>query len=192
MHFNAPIFVVSGASGSGKTTICREMARRFGWYYSISHTTRQKREHEKNGQDYYFVDTTTFEAMIGHGDFLEWARVYDNYYGTSKRVLEEKLASGQGVILDVDTQGAASIKAVWPESILVFIDTVDLKQLEARLRARQTDHEAEIKKRMACAEGEIARKHQYDYIIINDDLDRSIARFLELIRDRTGLVPATT
>jgi guanylate kinase len=189
MSFKAPIFVVSGASGSGKTTICREMARRYDWYYSISHTTRQRRAHETDGRDYYFVDVTTFQNMIAQNDFLEWAQVYDNYYGTSRRIIEDRLRAGQGVILDVDTQGAANIRKALPQCALVFIDTVDLHELEGRLRQRHTDSDQEIAKRMSCAWGEIAKKDQYDDVVINDTLDGAIARFDEIIFKHAGLKP---
>src|SRR3989338_4559278 len=107
---NSPIFVISGASGSGKTTVCRKMAEEFGLYYSVSHTTREKRPQEVHGRDYYFVSLTTFEDMIKGHKFVEWAKVYNNYYGTSKTVIEDHLHLGQGVILDLDTQGASNIK----------------------------------------------------------------------------------
>lgn len=178
-----PIIVVSGASGSGKTTLCHEIASAFDFYYSISHTTRPQREQEVDGRDYFFVDLARFQQMIQAGDFLEWARVYDNFYGTSRLILEGKLAKGQGVILDVDTQGAANIKKAVPGAFLVFIDTPDLNELNKRLQDRRTDSSAEIQKRMASAEREIAHKAEYSRVIVNDKLDRALLEFKQIVRE---------
>jgi guanylate kinase len=169
-----PLFVVSGASGSGKTSICRKIATEFGLYYSVSHTTRPKRAKEVEGKDYFFVSAVEFKALIKAGEFLEWAQVYDNYYGTSKRIIEEKLAKGSGVILDVDTQGAASIKTLFPDAVLIFLNTPSLKDLQDRLTMRGRDSNDEIKKRVAYAENENAKMAQYDYVILNDDFDRAV------------------
>lgn len=169
-----PLFVVSGASGSGKTSICRKIAAEFGLYYSVSHTTRPKRAKESQGKDYFFVTAEEFQKLIKAGEFLEWAQVYDNYYGTSKRIIEEKLAKGCGVILDVDTQGAASIKGLFPEAVLIFLNTPSLKDLQDRLTHRGRDSDDEIKKRVAYAENENAKMSQYDYVVLNDDFDRAV------------------
>jgi guanylate kinase len=178
----APLFVVSGASGSGKTTLCRRLANEYGWYYSISFTTRAKRSHEIHGRDYFFVSRDEFERMVAKGDFLEWAEVYQNLYGTSRRLIEESLAKGQGVILDVDTQGAGNLKAILPQAVTVFIDTPSVADLEVRLKARATDAADEIARRVAHAQKETAKKGQYDCVIVNDDLERAVAEFKELIK----------
>lgn len=178
----SPFIVVSGASGSGKTTICRKMAQKFNLYYSVSHTTRQMRPSEENGVDYFFVSEDEFTAMIDKGDFFEWAKVYDNYYGTSKRIIEQKLEAGQGVILDLDTQGAEQIKEIFPSAVLLFIDTPSIEDLEKRLASRATDSFEEITKRVAHAEHEIAKKNQYDYVVINDNLEVADAEVREIIQ----------
>lgn len=178
-----PFIVVSGASGSGKTTICRKMAAKYGFYYSVSHTTRLKRPIENHGIDYYFVSEDEFQAMIARDEFFEWARVYDNFYGTSKKIISEKLADGQGVILDLDTQGAAQIKNQFPKALLVFIDTPSIEDLQQRLSSRATDSKQEIAKRVARAENEISKKGQYDYVVMNDNLDDAISQVETIIEN---------
>lgn len=181
MKFTAPFYVVSGPSGSGKTTICRRIADEFGWYYSVSHTTRALREGEKEGVDYFFVNAAKFQDMIQKGEFLEWARVYDNYYGTSRQNIEERLKCGQGVILDVDTQGAAQIKKLMLKAILVFIKTVELDDLKARLKTRGQDDDGEIAKRMKNAQSELSHIGEYDHVIVNDDIKNSVQKFKLII-----------
>ena len=181
---DAPFYVVSGPSGSGKTSVCHAIANEYNWYYSVSHTTRTMREGEENGKDYYFVSVDEFKQMIEKGDLLEWAKVYDNYYGTSKKHIEERLQQGQGVILDLDTQGADQIKKLMPRAILVFIKTPDLDELRERLRNRGQDDEAEISKRMSNAENEMSHIDEYDHVILNDELDRAVNRFKEIIQNQ--------
>lgn len=170
-----PLIVVSGASGSGKTSICRQIAKAFGLYYSVSHTTRPRRDKEENAVDYFFVSPDEFQRLVSSGEFLEWARVYDNCYGTSKKIIEDKLESGIGVILDVDTQGAANIKRLFPDAVSIFLNTPTLNDLENRLKKRGRDSEDEIQKRVAYAAGENAKMGQYDHVVLNDDFDRAIA-----------------
>lgn len=181
-HKNMPLFVISGASGSGKTSICRKIAAAFGLYYSVSHTTRPRRNKEKDGVDYFFVTDDAFQKLVANGEFMEWARVYDNCYGTSRRIIENKLKSGTGVILDVDTQGAANIKKIFPDAVLIFLNTPTLQDLEDRLKERGRDSEDEIKKRIAYATGENAKMNQYDHVVVNDDFDRAFAEVSEIVR----------
>ena len=176
-----PFIVVSGASGSGKTTICRKIAENLGLYYSVSHTTRAKRPSEAHSVDYYFVSVPDFMGMIDSGDFFEWAKVYDNFYGTSKKIIQEKLAQGQGVILDLDTQGATQIKALFPESVLIFVDTPSLEDLQKRLHVRATDSAQEIAKRISHAENEIAKKGHYDFVVLNDQLPKALASVQKIV-----------
>lgn len=179
---NPSLFVVSGASGSGKTTICRTLADEFGLYYSVSHTTRPKQENEIEGRDYYFITRDAFQSMIDNDDFIEWAPVYHNFYGTSKKVVEEHLQKNQGVILDLDTQGAASIKKHFPDAILIFLKTSTLEDLKKRLQKRGRDSEEEIKKRVAYAKNEMAKMNQYDFIILNDNLENAVALAREIVK----------
>lgn len=169
----APFVVVSGPSGSGKTTLCRMIAKDNDWYYSISHTTRPQRAKEVNGRDYYFVGSGEFRDLVASGEFLEWAQVYDNNYGTSKRIIESKLAQGQGVVVDVDTQGASHIKKLYPEAVLIFIKTGTPEMLRQRLVLRGRDGQQEIDKRMKNAVTELEHVSEYDYVVVNDDLQQA-------------------
>lgn len=179
---SAPFFVISGPSGSGKTTICRKMAEEFGWYFSISHTTRAQRKNEINGSDYFFVSVADFKNMMKRGEFFEWAEVYGNFYGTSKKIIEEKLKTGQGVILDVDTQGAANIKKLMPKAVLVFINITSLDELKSRLEKRGRDTKQEIERRLNNAREEMSHIKEYDAVICNDNLDAALDEMRKVIR----------
>lgn len=180
------LVVISGPSGSGKTTICRQISAEYGWYYSISHTTRSKKDGETEGADYFFIEEDEFKKMITEGDFLEWANVYENYYGTSKKVIFDKLNQGHSVILDLDTQGAKSIKAIYPEAILIFIKIPSLDELEKRLVGRGRDSNQEIQKRLGSAEEELKSIHFYDHVVVNADLDKAIKDVKMIIQDNLG------
>lgn len=180
---NPPIIVVSGASGSGKTTICRILSNEFGLYYSVSHTTRARRDREVNARDYYFVSVDEFKSMIANDDFVEWAEVYGNYYGTSRRIIEQYLKAGRGVILDLDTQGAANIKKSYHGACLIFLKTPELLDLRNRLVKRGRDSTQEIERRLAYAQNELAKINQYDHVIINDDLDRAVNEARHIVKN---------
>lgn len=177
-----PVIVVSGASGSGKTTICRILSNEFGLYYSVSHTTRAKRDREVYARDYYFVTAGEFKKMIAAGDFVEWAQVYNNYYGTSRRLIEQHLSQGRGVILDLDTQGATNIKKAFPEALLIFLKTPKLEDLRERLLKRGRDSAAEIERRLAYAQNELSQIGQYDHVIVNDDLDKAVDEARQIVK----------
>lgn len=170
------ILVLSGPSGSGKSTLIKEMVKDIGpYYFSISTTTRAPREGEKEGVDYYFVDKEHFKNDICEELFLEYATVHDNYYGTSLRPVEEALNEGKLVIFDIDVQGHESIKKRLGEiATSVFITTPTYAELEKRLLARQTDSQETIQKRLKMAKEEIKRIDEFDYILINDDLDQAV------------------
>ncbi|GAV23730.1 guanylate kinase [Carboxydothermus pertinax] len=169
------LLVVSGPSGAGKGTICQEIRKRNpNLFYSISATTREKRVGEIEGVHYYFIDRAKFEQMISNKEFLEWADVYGNYYGTPKKPVFEALARGQDVILEIDIKGARQVKKSYPEGIFVFILPPSIAILEERLRKRGTDREEIIAKRMKMAREEIANCDWYDYLILNDDIDAAV------------------
>lgn len=178
---------MSGPSGSGKTTLCRFLSKKYDLHYGISHTTRPKRESERNGVDYYFVTHDEFNQMIGRQEFLEHATVYDNLYGTSMKSVYDYLDHGQGVILDVDTQGAKSISARCPEAFTIFIKGPSLEELKARLTRRGTDDEAVIAKRLMKAQEEEARTHYYDKVVTNDDLNRARVLLSQLIEEKYAI-----
>lgn len=168
------VFVLSGPSGSGKSTLISEAKKRVdNLAYSISHTTRSPRLNEKEGVDYFFVDTATFEEMIEKDAFLEWAHVYDDYYGTSRKSVEEKLKTGFDIILDIDNQGAKIIKEKISDCRLVYILPPSIETLEKRLLNRATDNHSVIEKRIKQAGNELSNCSWYDYLIINDDLEKA-------------------
>lgn len=177
------LFVISGPSGAGKSTIVRALRERVeGLGYSISHTSRKRRSNEKDGIDYHFVDNKRFEEMIEEGAFVEWAKVYDDYYGTSFASLNSQTDLGLDVALDLDAQGAKNIKGHFENSISVYVLPPSFEILEKRLRKRATDRESVIEARMEKALGEIRKAGWYEYIIINDDLENAVREMESLIR----------
>jgi guanylate kinase len=169
------LFVVSAPSGAGKTTLCRELRKRVpGLAYSISVTTRAPRPGETNGVDFDFVDDARFKAMVEAGEFAEHATVHGHHYGTRAATLERALASGTDILLDIDTQGAARLKAHTPEAVLIFIVAPSMKELEQRLRERRSDGETEITRRLARAREEIPLWPRYDYLVVNRDVKEAL------------------
>ena len=170
------LFIVSSPSGGGKTTlISRLLARRDGdLHFSVSHTTRPRRSGEENGREYHFVSARDFREMIGREEFLEWAEVHGNLYGTARQEVLPRLRAGQDVILDIDVQGVRQVKQKYPASIAIFILPPSAEELGRRLRARGLDDEAQIEKRLANAAREIGEVSHYDYAIINDDLEKAL------------------
>ena len=186
------LFVVSAPSGAGKTSLCRAITNSLEQLtHSISYATRKPRPGEIDGRDYYFVSQERFQDMIKAGDFAEWAEVHGNLYGTSRRVLDEMIAKGIDVILDIDTQGAKQIKSKYETAVFIFIMPPSLEILEERLRNRRSDDEAEIRKRMRRAHEEIRDYSMYNYIIVNRDFDRALTEIRSIVvaeRCRTHLV----
>ncbi|HET9793131.1 MAG TPA: guanylate kinase [Thermoanaerobaculia bacterium] len=170
------LFIVSSPSGGGKTTlISRLLTRHSGdLHFSVSHTTRARRNGEEDSREYHFVTAKDFRGMIGRDDFLEWAEVHGNLYGTARREVLPRLLAGQDVILDIDVQGVRQVKGKYPGSIAIFILPPSAAELSRRLRARGLDDEGQIEKRLANAAREIDEVSQYDYAIINDDLERAL------------------
>ena len=176
------LIVISAPSGTGKTTLCHMLLKEFkDLEFSISYTTRKPREGEVNGKDYFFVNKETFQKMIDEGDFLEWAEVYGNFYGTSKSQILRALNEGKDILLDIDTQGALNVKENFPEAVLIFILPPSLEELERRLRNRGTDDEETIKKRLRIAREEIKKALLYDYLIINDNLEVAFEKLKSII-----------
>ncbi len=169
------VLVVSAPSGAGKTTLCRRLLEEDPEIsFSVSYTTRPPRPQEQHGKDYFFVDRPTFEAMIQEGEFLEWAEVYGNLYGTARSQVLARLQEGHDVLLDIDVQGAFQVRQkLGPEAVLVFILPPSLEELAKRLRARSTEDEETIKKRLAAAEKEIKQAEKFDYLVLNEDLEEA-------------------
>ncbi|MBE0616841.1 MAG: guanylate kinase [Proteobacteria bacterium] len=166
--------VISAPSGAGKSTLVRELRRRVeGLEFSVSHTTRAPRAGEADGVEYHFVDRPAFEAMIERGAFAEWAEVHGNLYGTSLHALQERLAQGVDVILDIDVQGALQLAEKVPEALLVFVLPPSWDELRRRLRGRGSDEVAVVERRLANARGELGQALRYHYLVVNDHLDRA-------------------
>jgi len=170
------VFIISAPSGSGKSTlVARLLAAVPGLKFSISYTTRAPRGHEKDGLDYHFVSREAFEAMLARDEFLESAQVFGNYYGTHRGILEAARESGEDLVLDIDVQGARQLRDRIPEAVSVFILAPSRRILEERLRARGEDREEVIERRLKAAAEEIKGYKDYDYVLINNDLDESAA-----------------
>lgn len=176
------LFVISGPSGAGKGTLVeRVLEERPDVWLSISATTRQPREGEIDGEHYRFMSVDAFEQAIERDGFIEWANVHSNYYGTPIEPIEEHMAAGDTVILEIDVQGAFQVREKFPEARLVFIAPPSLEELERRLRGRATDAEDVIARRLANARGEMDAAARYDDVIVNDDLDSAVRALVEVI-----------
>ena len=176
------IVVVSAPSGAGKTTLCQEAARRVPrLVHSVSYTTRAPRPDEQDERDYHFVDEATFRKMIEAGDFAEWAAVHGHLYGTSRLLLEKQFAEGLDVILDIDTQGAAILRRVYPGAAFVFVVPPTFSLLETRLRQRRSDSQQEIRQRLARAREELQHYREYRYIVVNDIFDDAVKQLCSII-----------
>ena len=182
MKKRGSLFVVSGPSGVGKGTIINELFRTTDdLFYSISVTSRLPREGEREGVNYFFVTHDKFKLMIEADEFLEWAHVYSNYYGTPRKFVEEQLDLGKDVILEIDIQGSLQVKRKFPEGIFIFILPPSLEELEARIRGRGTEREEQIQERFQQAAAEIAYKSYYNYHIINDQLAAAVNKIKAVV-----------
>ena len=168
------LFVISAPSGTGKTTILKKvMAGVERLAFSVSHTTRQPREDERDGVDYHFVDKSLFDGMREQGDFLEWAEVHGNFYGTSLAEVEKKLAAGIDVVLDIDVQGARQVSDIAVDAVTVFIAPPSWEEQKRRLMGRGTDSTETIELRLANSRGEMRDARLYHYFIINETVDEA-------------------
>jgi len=169
------LFVISAPSGAGKTTLVREVLNRFdNLSYSVSHTTRSPRENEINGLDYFFISPGEFEKKIALNHWLEWAKVHENYYGTSKEFVKDSLEKGRSLLMDIDVQGAGQIMDSDMNLVSIFIMPPSFAVLSQRLENRGTDSKEVIAIRLKNAKIEITQKDRYEYLVINDDLDQAI------------------
>lgn len=177
------LFVISGSSGVGKGTVIKgflEKNPEFG--LSISHTTRQKREGEVDGVNYFFITKEEFLQGVKNGEFLEWAEFSGNFYGTKKAFVEKLLNEGKDLILEIETQGALQVKEKMPEAVLIFIAPPSYQDLEMRLRNRQTESEEAIQKRLDFVKMELQNSQMYDYKIVNDRLEDAILELEKIIK----------
>jgi guanylate kinase len=180
------LIIISSPSGAGKTTLARRLLAEFPELsFSVSYTTRPPRVGERDGVDYYFVSAGEFDQMIERDEFAEWAQVHGNRYGTSRRVVDDALASGRDVVFDVDWQGGRALAWRWPlDALRIFILPPDLGSLEQRLRRRATDSEEVIQRRLRVALEELRHHDEYEHRIVNDDIERAYGalRAIYLIR----------
>jgi len=176
-------FSLSAPSGTGKTTLLKRLLAEFPEIgISISCTTRSPRPGEKDGRDYYFIDEKKFQQMVQESQFFEWEEVHGSFYGTPKQRLIERLREGKDTILDIDTRGALSIKREFPDACLIFLMPPSLTALEERLRVRRTEGEGSLRRRLEDARREIAEKDKFDYVIINDDLDKAYEELRQIVQ----------
>lgn len=174
--------VLAAPSGTGKTTIAHALVARFQHFiFSVSATTRPPREGETHGKDYEFVSRQTFQAMIRDGALVEWAEVHGKLYGTPRRNIQDAQDRGEHVVLDIDVQGARQIKERIPESVLLFIFPPSADALWGRLTARGTEDLDEVRRRLRAAHRELEQAVHFDYIVVNDDLERAIARVRAIV-----------
>lgn len=173
--------VVSGFSGAGKGTLMKALLNRYDYGLSISATTRAPRIGEEDGREYFFLTRERFESMIEQGELIEWAEYVGNYYGTPKRYVEEQLAAGKDVILEIEVQGAFHIREQFPDALLLFITPPCADELRNRLIHRGTESMDKIEKRLNRASEEAVFMKQYDYIVVNDDLDECVEHLNEII-----------
>ena len=178
------LFIVSGPSGTGKGTICNELLKYDDIFLSVSVTTRNRRNDEIDGVTYFYDTIDGFKKRIDNGLMLEWAQYGDNYYGTPKDVVEEKLNAGINVILEIEVQGALKVKAQMPEAVMIFVVPPSMDELYSRLINRGREEKKEIAKRIKIANGELLKASLYNYIVINDELSESVAEVRRIIDDR--------
>ncbi|QUI22918.1 guanylate kinase [Vallitalea pronyensis] len=168
------LIIISGFSGAGKGTVVKELMKKGDYTLSISATTRPARAYEAHGREYFFESRETFEDMIANDALIEWATYCDHYYGTPKQFVEEQMAEGKDVILEIEMQGALNVKALYPDSVLVFITAPKVQELKDRLEGRGTESQDVIHKRLLRSYEETAVMERYDYLIVNDKIDQCV------------------
>lgn len=177
------VFIISAPSGSGKSTLVHRLLKAVpGLTFSISYTTRPPRPSETAGVDYIFISRAEFEKRLAQGEFLEYAEVFGNYYGTNRATFEQAAHQGQDLVLDIDVQGARQLKVAIPEAISIFVLPPSREILEQRLRARSQDTEEVIRRRLRGAAEEVRNYTQYDYVLINRELEDSAARLASIVK----------
>jgi guanylate kinase len=179
------LFVFAAPSGAGKTSLVRAlMEKEPSLRFSISYTTRPRRPAERDGHDYFFVSRETFHQMARNGEFLEYAQVFDNWYATPRRQVEEALARGQDIILEIDWQGAQQVRAAMPEAISIFILPPSRASLEERLRQRSTDSDEVIARRLRDAVADMSHWQEFDYVIINEQFEIAVEQLRAIVAGR--------
>lgn len=177
------LFIISGPSGTGKGTVCNELVKDKNIFLSVSATTRDRRADEIDGVTYYYTDKEKFLEMIENGQMLEYAQYSGNYYGTPKAAVEKMLCEGKNVILEIEVQGALKVKAIMPEAVLIFIVPPSIKELRERLKSRGRESDEEIEKRIKAAKWEFSQSPKYNYVLVNDDLDKCVRETMDIIKE---------
>jgi guanylate kinase len=186
------LYVVAAPSGAGKTTLVKALMEREPQIrFSVSYTTRKPRPNEVDGRDYHFVTQERFEEMLAQGEFLEHARVFDNFYGTGARAVRTALEQGAKLLLEIDWQGARQVRARLPEARTIFILPPSRRALEERLRARSSDAEAAIQRRLLDAGQDLTHWPEFDYVVINDRFEQALTDLLAIIEERGGALAAS-
>jgi guanylate kinase len=181
------LFIISAPSGAGKTTLCQALLKKFpDFVYSISYTTRPPRGNEKNGKDYFFIEKEAFEKKLKQDYWAEWANVHGYFYGTSREFLDNYLAGGLNILLDIDVQGTRQILEYYPTSVTIFVMPPSLEVLRTRLESRATDSMEVIERRLKDAEKEIEQRHIYRHVIVNDKLNETVDRLINLVEMYRG------
>jgi guanylate kinase len=176
------LFVIAAPSGAGKTSLVKALLERMPQLHvSISHTTRNKRPTEQAGREYYFVTVPEFEDLVKRGEFLEYARVFDNYYGTGRQPVEARMAKGEDVVLEIDWQGARQVRKALPECQTVFILPPSRRALEDRLRSRGTDSSEVIERRLRDAVGDMTHWREFDYVVVNDHFEHALDDLIRIV-----------
>jgi guanylate kinase len=179
------LFVISAPSGAGKTSLVHALLGRHPELkVSVSHTTRKPRPHEVEGREYHFVSLPEFRELVAHGQFLEHAQVFDNYYGTGRQTVEKLLASGFGVVLEIDWQGAQQVRRALPEAVTIFILPPSRQALQERLEGRQTDSAETIARRLRDAVSDMRHSSEFDYIVVNDRFEQALEDLSSVIEGR--------
>lgn len=188
------LFVIAAPSGAGKTSLVKALLERMPQLHvSISHTTRNRRPTEQVGREYYFVTVPEFERLVAAGEFLEHARVFDNYYGTARQPVEAQLAKGYDVVLEIDWQGAQQVRKAMPECQTIFILPPSRRALEERLRSRATDSNEVIERRLRDAVGDMTHWREFDYVVVNDHFENAVGDLVHIVSGQgEGLRAART
>ena len=181
MEKKGNLIVISGFSGAGKGTVVKQLVEKYGYSLSISATTRAPREGEVDGREYYFKSVQDFQLLIDYNGLIEWAQYVDNYYGTPRKFVEQEMAEGRDVILEIEVQGAMNVKRQYPDAILIFIAAPSVEELRNRLMGRGTETKEVIDKRLRRAAAESEDIDEYDYVVINDELSECVPRVNSII-----------
>ena len=185
------LFILSAPSGTGKTSLTKSLLRKdINLWLSISYTSRLMRPSEVEGHDYFFVKRNVFEKMLGDGEFIESAEIYGNLYGTSQKWINEAISSGKDILLEIDGQGARQVRKIFSDVVSIFVLPPSLETLENRLKDRNQDSKEVIAKRMAAAKEEISHVSEYDYVIINDNIDIALRDLVSVVQSERLRAPA--